>query len=29
MEEWAATLEGFAADLENQARRMQAADESF
>jgi WXG100 family type VII secretion target len=29
MEEWAATLEGFATDLENQARRMQTADESF
>jgi WXG100 family type VII secretion target len=29
MESWATVLESFANDLENQARRMQAADESF
>lgn len=29
MEEWVAILEGFAAELEQQARRMQVVDESF
>jgi WXG100 family type VII secretion target len=29
MENWVTVLENFAIDLENQARRMQAADESF
>ncbi len=29
MEDWARILEGFAVSLEEQARRMQAADETF
>lgn len=29
MENWVTMLENFAADLEDQARRMQAADETF
>jgi WXG100 family type VII secretion target len=29
MESWVTTLEAFANDLENQARRMQSADEAF
>jgi WXG100 family type VII secretion target len=29
MEQWVTILESFATDLENQARRMQSADESF
>ncbi|MBE2184521.1 MAG: WXG100 family type VII secretion target [Anaerolineae bacterium] len=29
MQQWVTTLESFATDLENQARRMQTADESF
>lgn len=29
MENWVRVLEGFAAELEDQARRMQAADEGF
>ena len=29
MERWVATLQGFAGELEDQARRMQLADESF
>ncbi len=29
MQQWVTTLESFANDLENQARRMQTADESF
>lgn len=29
MDEWVAILEGFASELEQQARRMQAVDESF
>jgi len=29
MERWVATLQGFAGELEEQARRMQLADESF
>lgn len=29
MEQWVSILEGFAAELEDQARRMQLADEAF
>jgi hypothetical protein len=29
MDNWVTILESFATDLENQARRMQSADESF
>jgi hypothetical protein len=29
MQNWVTILESFASDLENQARRMQTADESF